>query len=161
MSVMLCKWLLLGDSLAVGIGARLPDAHVAAKVGLNHQQALTTLSKDYSQCPNNFVFVSLGSNSLYKDENIILRGIIKYLNKLNHHPRSKVIVLGIPALGKYERKAARVNYWLKKIANRDGYTYFDPNVIPLEYRAKDNIHLNSKGYKFVAQVLEFWYDKYR
>lgn len=122
--------LVLGDSIAVGVGQNLPQCEVIAKVGLSSSQVLASVkavSKDV-------VVVSVGSNDPKNPE--LLRNVRALRAKIN----AKYVVWLLP----YDRSAAGA---VSQVAssNRDF-------VINLrDYATNDGVH--PKNYKILAKEL--------
>jgi hypothetical protein len=122
--------LVLGDSIAVGVGQNLPQCEVIAKVGLSSSQVLASVkavSKD-------LVVVSVGSNDPRNPE--LLRNVRALRAKLD----AKYVIWLLP----YDRSAAGA---IEQVAG----SYRDYILDLRNYSTNDGVH--PKNYKDVAKEL--------
>jgi len=122
--------LVLGDSIAVGVGQNLPQCETIAKVGLSSSQVLASVkavSKD-------IVVVSVGSNDPKNPE--LLRNVRALRAKIN----AKYVVWLLP----YDRSASGV---INQVANSNR----DFVVNLRDYTTKDGVH--PTNYKILAKEL--------
>ena len=102
-----CSWLFLGDSLAVGFARHVPGAVDRAVVGNTPTQALKSHKRDLKAC-NGPVLISLGSNALYGNSKQEIAKIRLLVDTALLEAR-EVVIMPIPAGGKYLVRAARFN----------------------------------------------------
>ena len=122
--------LVLGDSIAVGVGQNLPTCEVIAKVGLSSSQVLASVKK----VSKDLVVVSVGSNDPRNPE--LLRNVRALRAKLD----AKYVIWLLP----YDRSAAGV---IEQVAG----TYRDYLLDLRNYSTNDGVH--PKNYKELAKEL--------
>jgi hypothetical protein len=130
--------LVMGDSIAVGIGQHSPQCKTVAKVGitsknwyLNHKEFITN---------NNFkkVVISLGSNDSW---HITSESLYNIRSKIK---ADKVVWILTSAVLKPTQRVI-----IKEIANE----FKDITIDISEHISKDGIHPTGKGYKSIANNL--------
>lgn len=127
--------LILGDSIAVGIGQNRPTCHVQAKVGITTKNWLRTYGHN-----SNFykvVVISLSTND-YNFDNIE-----EYLYDVRIKNKANMVVWILPNPVRKPVQHALV----KKIAVEFG----DRTLDITQYLGPDGIHPTVSGYKTIAQ----------
>jgi lysophospholipase L1-like esterase len=147
MSMTLCKWLLIGDSLVVGFRS-LPDQINRAEIGRNLAGVEKTIDKDLKFCPKGTVLISVGSNDMWRfKKSIHASHNKKYVQRFNAliekiKKTRKVLILPVPAGGRHKEAADKINY----------HWSFYSEFIPLhpnlrQHLTFDNVHLKRDGHK--------------
>lgn len=149
---MLCKWLLIGDSLLAGFKT-LPDSVNRAKVGNTPSGVLKALESDLQACRGKPVILSIGTNVLFNNRQIEFNRIVKIIDIIVKDGR-KVIIMPIVAKGEYLNKASIYNNFYSNI-NNIKHLRLHPDIH--KYVLKDNIHLSNKGYKIWLNQLNSLY----
>ncbi len=126
--------LIIGDSIAVGIGQYRPDCIVEAKVGINSRNYVET----YTLPESKLTVISLGSNDLGMSN--------QYTVLYNLRREIKGTVLWILPANNDE---ARSN--ILTIANIHNDKVADIRQLPL---SKDGVHPTTKSYKSLAKVFK-------
>jgi hypothetical protein len=125
--------LMLGDSIAVGVGQRRPECRQYAKVGINSE----AFNKRYKlqEFGANTVLISLGSNDY--------EGIDTYqeLTELRKKVKAKQVFWVLPA------NNLEVAEIVESIANLNKDV-----LIKIPYLSKDRVHPTPKGYKRIADI---------
>ena len=147
-SSLLCKYLLIGDSLMVGFRV-LPNTEVKAVVGNTPIGTLRTLESDLKHCPGKPVLMSLGSNVLFNNFEVETERVRKIVERVTKD--RELVIFPVPAKGKYK---ARADKWNKFLASLEGVRF-----IPLWKKIrrmmfKDNIHLKRSAYRVWKRQLE-------
>ena len=122
--------LVLGDSIAVGVGQNLPTCETIAKVGLSSSQVLASVKK----VSKDLVVVSVGSNDPRNPE--LLRNVRALRAKLD----AKYVIWLLP----YDRSAAGA---VREVAS----SYRDYLLDLRNYDTNDGVH--PKNYKELAKEL--------
>lgn len=120
--------LVLGDSIAVGVGQYRPECAVVARVGISSRTYVNT----YSVKDARTTIISLGSND----------GAVEYrkeLEGLREGLHGRVVWL----LSANNTNAAEM---ARAIAVQNGDAYISVSSVP-----NDGLHPTSKGYKMLAQ----------
>jgi len=127
---------ILGDSLAVGVGQILNECRTTAKIGINSS---TYIAKH----PNDFVaevaVISLGSNDW---EKIPTKNNIQTLRS---HITARKVYWIIPNIHKW------VRYDVITVASSYGDVTIDAHSVP---RSRDGIHPTSVGYRRIASEIK-------
>lgn len=126
--------LIMGDSIAVGIGTYRSDCVVEAKVGINSQNYVNGLYRHFQVIDANKTIISLGSNDIGMDSYgpmLALRELIQ-----------EEVIWILSANNEESRYAAL------KIATQYGDTVIDTLAYPM---GKDKVHPTTKGYKMIAE----------
>jgi hypothetical protein len=126
--------LILGDSIAVGIGQMRPDCVVEAKVGINSEDYANGLFRHFEIVDSKKTIISLGSNDAYVESYgpmLALRELIKgdviwILNSNNEESRFGALT----------------------IAKQYGDEVLDTKSYPM---SPDGVHPTGKGYKMIAE----------
>lgn len=143
---MLCKILLIGDSLIFGLGKHSNDEYNAGIVGNNSKQVYERLvpeSKKHCPAPT-YIVIHTGVNNLYWPPEKQL----SYLNKIKASAcklSSKVVFLESPVQWNLTRVKA-LNLNLKSLESSCAKIMPYPKILT-SYLGKDNIHLSFKGYR--------------
>lgn len=126
--------LIIGDSIAVGIGMMRPDCVTEAKVGINSKDYLNSIHRKFHIPDSETTVISLGSNDGRMDTYDSLLAIRKEINA------GKVIwVLST------NNKRSRLN--VVRISTQFKDRVLDTSDHPM---AKDKVHPTTKGYKALA-----------
>ena len=145
-SAAVCKWLLIGDSLAVGFRS-LPDQINRAEVGRNLSGIEKTIDEDLKLCPKGTVILSVGSNDMwrfhkYGNMQPYEQGFDLLIKKITK--TRKLIILPVPAQGKkWFGAAEHVNFIMSQ--HYPHYLYPHPQL--WRHLTRDMIHLKPGGYK--------------
>jgi len=124
--------LVLGDSIAVGVGQHLKHCVVDARVGISSRSFI----KSHKIIPANSTIISLGSNDSAKTDSFL------YLLSLRSNIKSKCVVWILPANIMLKTED------IKKIAEENGDI-----VLSIPFVNKDGIHPTSQGYKQLAREI--------
>ena len=125
--------LILGDSIAVGIGQMRPECVVQAKSGINSEDYANGLYRHFVLTESKKTIISLGSNDGYVESYgpmLALRELI-----------SGDVIWILSANNEESRYAALV------IAKQFGDSVVDTRAYPL---SKDGVHPTGTGYKMIA-----------
>ena len=125
--------LILGDSIAVGIGQMRPECVVVAKVGINSEDYANGLYRHFEVVPAKKTIISLGSN----DANVESYGPMLALREF-----IKGEVIWILSSNNEESRFAALT-----IAKQFGDSVVDTRAYPL---SKDKVHPTTTGYKLIA-----------
>lgn len=129
--------LILGDSIAVGIGSHRPDCAVIAKVGITSQQWLKhngnhpTFNKPYK-----VVAISLGSNDFRNSSTA------ESLYDIRHKIKADLVVWVMPSISLKPIQRALI----REIANE-----FKDKILEIEKMSYDGIHPSPIGYKELSK----------
>ena len=126
--------LIMGDSIAVGIGQFRPDCVVEAKVGINSEDYANGLFRHFTIEDSEKTIISLGSNDGYVESYgpmLAIRELIK-----------GDVVWILSSNNKESRFAAL------QIAKLYGDSVIDTSSFPL---SKDGVHPTGKSYKLIAE----------
>lgn len=130
--------LVMGDSIAVGIGQHRPDCVVAAKVGITSKKWFFTYHETITNNKYKNVYISLGSNDNWNATADALYAIRKTIKA------DRVYwVLTSPTLKPHQRVIIR------EIASE----FRDATVDISEHISRDGIHPTGAGYKAIANKL--------
>jgi len=129
--------LILGDSIAVGIGQHRPDCAVIAKVGITSQNWL----KNYNNHPTfnkpyKVVAISLGSNDFRASQTA------ESLYDIRSKIKADMVVWILPS---YSLKPVQ-RVLIKELANE-----FRDKILEIEKMSYDGIHPSAIGYKELAK----------
>lgn len=131
--------LVMGDSIAVGIGQHRSDCSIVAKVGITSKKWFYTYHETITKHNYKSVYISLGSNDNWNDTSDALYAIRKSIKA------DKVYwILTSPTLKPVQRAI------IKEIASE----FRDATVDISEHISKDGIHPTGVGYKTVANKLK-------
>ena len=127
--------LILGDSLALGIGQYRPECRTAAQVGITSARYIQTLLIDQSATT---ALISLGVND--GDEAPTLDN----LRQVRRHVHAQKVFWLLPGIKPHARAAIR------QVA-----VEFDDFLVDTSYEAGpgDHLHPNRDGYKFLASMV--------
>ena len=131
------KCLVMGDSLAVGIGAGLPQCKTMAKVGVSSRRFLEAHLSNASKVQTNWVIVSLGSNDAKMDRETLE----EIRRKMAVEAKTNVFVWVLP---RDPSKAAVLERWVQ--------VWGDTVVKSVRVPSRDGIHPTPVGYKTLAGV---------
>lgn len=132
--------LILGDSIAVGIGQHRPDCAVIAKVGITSQNWLKTYKEHPTFTrPYKVVAISLGSND-YRAS-----ATAEHLYDIRNKIKADLVVWVLPS---YSLKPVQ-RVIIKEIANE-----FRDKILEIEKMSYDGIHPTPIGYKELANKLK-------
>lgn len=126
--------LILGDSIAVGIGQMRPECVVEAKVGINSEDYANGLFRHFEIVDSKKTIISLGSNDAYVESYgpmLALRELIKG------------DVIWILSSNNEESRFAALT-----IAKQFGDDVVDIMAYPM---SPDGVHPTGKGYKMIAE----------
>lgn len=126
--------LILGDSIAVGIGQMRPECVVEAKAGINSEDYANGLFRHFEIVDSKRTIISLGSNDAYVESYgpmLALRELIKG------------DVIWILSSNNEESRFAALT-----IAKQFGDDVVDTMAYPM---SPDGVHPTSKGYKMIAE----------
>ena len=126
--------LIMGDSIAVGIGQFRPDCVVEAKVGINSEDYANGLFRHFYLEDSAKTIISLGSNDGYVES---------YGPMLAIRELIKSDVIWILSSNNEESRFAALT-----IARHYGDNVIDTSSYPL---SKDGVHPTRKGYKLIAE----------
>lgn len=126
--------ILLGDSIAVGIGSQAPDCKVFAKVGINSAVFNKTYTQQFSA---DVVAISLGSND---PDGLDTE---KELRNLRSRIKAKRVYWVLPAIKPNKRPA------IDRIARQNADT-----IINIPDLSSDGIHPTINGYKKLASSIK-------
>lgn len=158
----LCKWLIIGDSLAVGLGGFMADAnydHALVSAGIDKTYSIVESNQDQLKDCKNLV-ISLGSNVLFNDSD---KEVKKY-RKLIAFMKSKqnfdnIYLMPVPAKGKYRQRADIFNEKVYKMSEEMENGKFLPILPGLQRRMSgDNIHLKKGAMLIWKKQLEKEYE---
>jgi len=134
LEITMIECLILGDSIAVGIGQMRPECVVQAKSGINSEDYANGLYRHFVLTESKKTIISLGSNDGYVESYepmLALRELLK----------GDVIWI-LSANNEESRYAALV------IAKQFGDSIVDTRAYPL---SKDGVHPTGTGYKMIGQ----------
>ena len=126
--------LILGDSIAVGIGQMRPECVVEAKVGINSEDYANGLFRHFEIVDSKKTIISLGSNDAYVESYgpmLALRELIKG------------DVIWILSSNNEESRFAALT-----ISKQYGDEVLDTKSYPM---SPDGVHPTGKGYKMIAE----------
>ena len=126
--------LILGDSIALGIGQMRPECVVEAKVGINSEDYANGLFRHFEIVDSKKTIISLGSNDAYVESYgpmLALRELIKG------------DVIWILSSNNEESRFAALT-----IAKQFGDDVVDTMAYPM---SPDGVHPTGKGYKMIAE----------
>lgn len=126
--------LILGDSIAVGIGQMRPECIVQAKSGINSEDYANSLFRHFELIHAKKTIISLGSNDAYVesyDPMLALRELLEG------------DVIWILSSNNEESRFAALT-----IARQFGDDVVDVRSFPM---SKDNVHPTTTGYKMIAE----------
>lgn len=126
--------LIMGDSIALGIGNMRPECVVVAKVGINSEDYANGLYRHFEVVPTKKTIISLGSNDA---------GIDSYGPMLALREFIKGDVTWI--LSSNNRESV---YAALVIAKKYGDSVIDVGSFPISL---DGVHPSAKGYKLIAE----------
>jgi lysophospholipase L1-like esterase len=131
--------LILGDSIAVGVGAKRPECITYAKGGINtYQWNNKFITKDLS-AP--VVIISLGSNDhkyvKTRRELETMRALVKADRVYWVLPHGNLKASEVPI--------ETIQYYIQEIAKVHGDI-----VLPIKYPSSDKIHPSDRGYRELA-----------
>lgn len=123
--------LIMGDSLAVGVGASAPECRTAAKVGVTSEG----FYENFVNLPGaRHVLISLGSNDGGTDPT-------KTLRKVRCKAKGERVTWILPMREGRQRDAVRA------VASEFGDAVIDPRG---HGRSPDGVHPDAKGYRSIA-----------
>ncbi len=128
--------LVMGDSIAVGVGQNLPQCRTEAKVGVSSTQVVQRLRDDPSA---DRVVISLGAN-----DGALAAGTLKNLTELRKTVHARVVYWLLPASSAAARRA------IHAVAARHGDRIIDTQP----FVGGDRLHPTPKGYKTLALMTE-------
>ena len=124
--------LILGDSIAVGVGQFRPDCEVHAKVGINSRNWVDrNITKDLAA---NTVVISLGSNDPKNMKTV------KELFTLREVVEAKRVYWIVPAVNTEAQEAVKI------VADK-----FEDKILLIPQLSKDKIHPTTNAYKELAE----------
>jgi len=129
----LLECLILGDSIAVGVGYNRPECVIEAKVGVNSQDYVNGLFRHFELVEAKKTIISLGSNDSYVESYgpmLALRELIKG------------DVIWILSSNNEESRYAAL-----AIAKHYNDSVIDIKSYPM---SKDGVHPTGKGYKMIS-----------
>lgn len=126
--------LILGDSIAVGIGQMRTECVVEAKSGINSEDYANGLFRHFTLVDSKKTIISLGSNDAYVES----YGPMLELRKL-----IKGEVIWILSSNNEESRFAAIS-----IAKHYGDGVIDTRSYPM---SPDGVHPTGKGYKMIAE----------
>lgn len=125
--------LILGDSIAVGVGQFRPDCAIEAKVGINSEDYANGVYRHFTVEGSKKTIISLGSNDA---------GIDSYGPMLAVRELINGDVIWILSSNNEESRFAALT-----IAKQYGDSVIDTSSYPM---SKDGVHPTRKGYKLIA-----------
>ena len=125
--------LILGDSIAVGIGQMRPECVVVAKVGINSEDYANGLYRHFEVVPAKKTIISLGSNDAYVESYGPMLALREFI---------KGEVIWILSSNNEESRVAALT-----IAKQFGDSVVDTRAYPM---SKDKVHPTTTGYKLIA-----------
>lgn len=126
--------LILGDSIAVGIGQMRPDCVVEAKSGINSLDYLNSLTSKFQIQDAKTTVISLGSNDAYVDS---YEAMVAIRKKIKNN------VIWVMSTNNVESR-----YAVLLISKEYGDKVLDTSSYPL---SKDRVHPTGNGYKLIAE----------
>jgi lysophospholipase L1-like esterase len=124
--------LILGDSIAVGVGQFRPECEVHAKVGINSRNWVDrNITKDLAA---KTVVISLGSNDPKNMKTL------KELFTLRQVVEAKRVYWIVPAVNAEAQEAVKI------VADK-----FEDKILFIPQLSKDKIHPTANGYKELAK----------
>ncbi len=123
--------LVIGDSIAVGVGRHLPECHTEARVGISSHQLITQFG---SAKAADRVVISLGAN-----DGTAAR-TFDNLTRLRKSVHARVVYWLIPAASQHARSAVR------QVAARHG----DRVIDTAPFAGPDGLHPTNRGYRTLA-----------
>jgi lysophospholipase L1-like esterase len=127
--------LVIGDSIAVGLGQHLPECRTEAKVGISSHQLVTHLN---SEKHADRVVISLGAND--GDS----AGTQENLTDLRKSVHAKVVYWLLPAATRHARSAVQT------VAAR----YGDRIIDTAPFAGPDGLHPTGTGYRKLAVMMK-------
>jgi len=150
---MICKLLLIGDSLIFGFGGRFDSSYNSGKVSDTTQGIINRMEIEASRCEGD-VILHIGVNDIgYKNKNSIqathenTRKSVEFFHKKGR----KVYLLAIPSSCKWQENVSILNGLNSEIENS---TFIDLPEGIHSHLTKDCVHLKKNGY-------DLWYDHIR
>ena len=126
--------LILGDSIAVGVGQFRPDCEVHAKVGINSRNWVDrNITKDLAA---NTVVISLGSNDSKNMKTL------KELFALREVVEAKRVYWIVPAVNANAQEAVKIVAYM-----------FEDKILFIPQLSKDKVHPTTSGYKDLANSI--------
>lgn len=124
--------LILGDSIAVGVGQFRPECEVHAKVGINSRNWVDrNITKDLAA---NTVVISLGSNDPKKMKTL------QELFTLRQVVEAKRVYWIVPAVNTEAQEAVKI------VADK-----YEDKILLIPQLSKDKVHPTTNGYKELAE----------
>lgn len=127
--------LIMGDSIALGIGQHIPECIVSAKVGASSKAWLSNNREIIAYHRYKNVYISLGSNDMWNTTSDTL-----YFIRKNIKAEKVYWILTNPSLKPKQRVI------IKEIANE----FKDATIEITKYLGYDGMHPTPKGYKELA-----------
>jgi len=143
---LVCKWLLIGDSLLVGFRI-LPHQENRAIVGNTAHGVIQTLDEDLKACPKGKVILSLGSNMMFNNFRKEEAMLLQIVERIEADGR-ELIIAPVPAKGKFLKRAEPFNRLFRTMK------YRKLPQIPKHAMWKDDIHIRRKGYRIWLNFLD-------
>lgn len=148
-----CKFLLIGDSIAAGFGGRLGPSVINSGVVSDYPAHMATrLPLAMQRCPNGDVVIEIGVNRTKMNLKYHSYFLAKTHN-IVRYKRKHLYILGIPS--KLNNMVGILNKYYENFAKKHKDVTFlpvPPNV--QKYLKKDKVHLKRHGYKIWSKKLK-------